>query len=99
MVWRGGLFPLAYVSPAAMGATRDCLRRRCPLGRQRATLVAPIQNTKSQDNLPELGQKLADKAHRAGVAEHLPAPGVRKPIALEVSLSEPYDQLVGEVAL
>jgi hypothetical protein len=35
---RGGRFPQAYVYPAEMRATRDLLRRRCPLARKRAEL-------------------------------------------------------------
>jgi len=56
---RGGLRPHAYVSPAAMRATRDLLRRRMPRTRTRAAMLAPIQHTTSQDNLPEIGKKLA----------------------------------------
>jgi hypothetical protein len=58
-----------------------------------------MQHTNSQSNLPEIGKKLADKAHRAGGEEHLPAPRVRKTLAVEVSLSDPYDKVLGEVAL
>ena len=42
---RGGMLPQAYVYPAAMRATRDLLRRRCPLVRKRAALLAHIHNT------------------------------------------------------
>jgi hypothetical protein len=35
---RGGMMPQAYVYPAAMRATRDLLRRRCHLARNRAEL-------------------------------------------------------------
>ena len=59
---RGGMLPQAYVSPADMRATRDLLRRRMYLTRKRAELLAHIQNTNSQYNLPEIGQKLAYKA-------------------------------------
>jgi transposase len=45
---RGGMLPQAYVSPAAMRATRDLLRRRMSLTRKRAELLAHIQNTNSQ---------------------------------------------------
>src|SRR2546425_2761259 len=61
---RGGLLPQAYVYLAAMRATRDLLRRRTPLMRNRAELLAHIQNTNSQYNLPELGKKIAYKATR-----------------------------------
>jgi transposase len=96
---RGGMFPLAYVYPAEMRATRDLLRRRCPLVHQRAELLAHIQNTNSQYNLPELGKKLAYKANRTGVEEHFPDPSVRKTIEVDVALIDHYDKLLGEVEL
>jgi transposase len=96
---RGGMLPQAYVYPAAMRATRDLLRRRCHLVRKRAELFAHMQNTNSQDNLPEIGKRLAYKANREDVAEHFPDPSVRKTIEVEVSLINQYDQLLGEVEL
>jgi hypothetical protein len=96
---RGGMLPQASVYPAARRATRDLLRRRCPLVRKRAELLAHIQNTNSQYHLPALGKKLAYKANREGGEEHLPDPSVRKTIAVEVSLINHYDQLLGEVEL
>lgn len=96
---RGGMLPQAYVYPAEMRSTRDLLRRRCHLVQKRAELLAYIQNTNSQYNLPEIGKKLASKANREGVAEHFPDPSVRKTIAVEVSLLNHYDKLLGEVEL
>src|SRR5262250_2184414 len=75
---RGGMLPQAYVSPAAMRATRDLLRRRTHLVRKRADLLAHVQNTNSQYNLPEIGKKIASKANRTGVAERFPEPAVQK---------------------
>ena len=65
---RGGMLPQAYVYPAAMRSTRDLLRRRTHLMRKRAELLAHVQNTNSQYNLPEMGKKIAYKTHRDGVA-------------------------------
>src|SRR5262249_42944358 len=96
---RGGMFPQAYVYPAEMRATRDLLRRRCHLVRKRAELLAHLQNTNSQYNLPEIGKKLAYKANREGVEEHFPAPSVRKTIAVDVALIDYYDHLLGELKL
>jgi transposase len=96
---RGGMLPQAYVYPAEMRATRDLLRRRRHLVRKRAELLAHIQNTNSQYNLPEIGKKLAYKANREGVEEHFPDPSVRKSIEVDVSLIDHYDQLLGEVEL
>jgi hypothetical protein len=62
------MLPQAYVYPAEMRATRDRLRRRLHLTRKRAELLAHIQHTNSQYNLPEIGKKLAYKANRGGGA-------------------------------
>jgi transposase len=96
---RGGMVPQASVYPAEMRATRDLLRRRCHLVRQRAALLAHIHNTNSQYHLPEIGKQLAYKANRDGVEEHFPDPSVRKSIEVDVSLIDPYDKLLGEVEL
>src|SRR5215471_16209046 len=69
---RGGMLPQAYVYPATMRATRDLLRRRTHLMRQRAELLAHVQQTNSQYNLPEIGKKIAYKANRDGVADRFP---------------------------
>ncbi|MDZ7379277.1 MAG: IS110 family transposase [candidate division KSB1 bacterium] len=96
---RGGMLPMAYVYPPEMRATRDLLRRRCHLRRKRAELLAHIQNTNSQYNLPEIGKKLAYKANRQGVAEHFPEPSVRTTVELDLTLIEHYDKLLSEVEL
>jgi transposase len=96
---RGGMLPQAYVYPAAMRATRDLLRRRRHLMRKRAELLAHVQNTNAQYNLPEIGKKIAYKANRAGVAERFPDPAVQKSIAVDLALIDHYDQLLRDVEL
>ena len=96
---RGGMFPQAYVYPSEMRATRDLLRRRCHLARTRAELLAHLQNTNSQYNLPEIGKRLANKANREDVAEHFSDPSVRKAIEVDVARIAHYDQVLGEVEL
>ena len=71
---RGGLLPQAYVYPAAMRSTRDLLRRRLHLVRKRGQLLAHIQNTRAQYQLPEFGRRLAYPANRTGVSAHFPDP-------------------------
>jgi transposase len=93
------MIPRAYIYPPEMRATRDLLRRRCHLLRKRAELLAHLQNTNSQYNLPEFGKKLAYKGNRAGVEDHFPEPRVRKTIELGVSLIDHYDKLLSEVEL
>jgi hypothetical protein len=46
------MLPEAYVSPPAMRATRDLLRRRLYLVRKRGQLLANLQNTHHQYNVP-----------------------------------------------
>ena len=94
---RGGLLPQAYVSPAKRRATRDLLRRRMPLARKRAELLAHVQHTNSQYTLPALGKKMASKANRDGVAERCADPAVQKSIAVDLALITYYDALLGDV--
>src|SRR5262249_52057608 len=94
---RGGMLPQAYVYPAQMRATRDLLRRRMPLAHKRAELLAHVQHTNSQYNLPAIGKKIAYKANREGVAERCAAPAVQKSIAVDLALITSYDELLGDV--
>jgi transposase len=94
---RGGMLPQAYVYPANMRATRDLLRRRMYLTRKRAELLAHIQNTNSQYNLPEIGKKLAYKANRDGVAERFPDPAVQKSMEVDLALLGSYDPLLNDL--
>jgi transposase len=96
---RGGMLPQAAVSPAERRATRDLLRRRLPLTRKRAALLAHIQNTNSQDNLPEIGKKLAYKGNRDGVAERFLAPAVQKSVEVDLALLDHSDRLRSDVEL
>src|ERR671929_905488 len=66
---RGGMIPQAYAYPAEMRSTRDLLRRRMQLMRQRAQLLAHIQMTNQQYNLPEIGKRISYRNNREGVAE------------------------------
>jgi transposase len=96
---RGGMLPQASVSPAEMRATRDLLRRRMHCMRKRAALLTHVQNTKSQDNLPDIGQQIADQAHRAGVAERFADPAVQKRIAVDLALLGHSDEWLRDIAL
>jgi len=96
---RGGMLPQAYVYPAKMRATRDLLRRRMHLTHKRAELLAHVQNTKSQYNLPAIGKKIAYKANRDGVAERFADPAVQKSIEVDLALITYDDALLGNVEL
>src|SRR4029434_7006161 len=96
---RGGMLPQAYAYPAEMRATRDLLRRRMHLARKRGELLAHVQNTNSQYNLPALGQKIAYKANRDGVAERFVDPAVQKSIEIDLALIGYYDELLRDLEL
>jgi transposase len=91
---RGGLIPQAYAYPARMRATRDLMRRRNYLMRKRAELLAHIQNTNSQYNLPEFGARIAKPHLRRGLGGHFPEGAVRKSIELDVGMIDQYDRLL-----
>jgi transposase len=96
---RGGMLPQAYVYPAEMRATRDLLRRRMPLARKRGELLAHVQNTNSQYNLPAIGKNIAYKANRDGVAERFADPAVHKSIEVDLALITSDDALLRDVEL
>jgi transposase len=96
---RGGMLPQAYVYPATMRATRDLLRRRTHLMRKRAELLAHVQNTNSQYNLPEIGKKIAYKANRDGVAERFHEAAVQKTIEVDLALITYDDALLKDLEL
>ena len=96
---RGGMLPEAYVYPAEMRATRDLLRRRTHLMRKRAELLAHVQNTNSQYNLPEIGKKITYKANRDGVAERFEDVAVQKTIEVDLALITYYDDLLKDLEL
>jgi transposase len=96
---RGGMLPQASVYPAPMRATRDLLRRRIHLMRQRSELLAHVQHTNRQDNLPEIGKNIASKANRDGVAERFAEPAVQKSIEVDFALITHSDQLLSALEL
>jgi transposase len=96
---RGGMVPMAYVYPAKMRSTRDLLRRRMHFMYKRSELLAHIQNTKNQYNLPDFEKSIARKRNRHGVAEHFPDQSVRKSIELDLALLKHYDTVLNDIEL
>jgi transposase len=94
---RGGLVPQAYVYPAAMRSTRDLLRRRLHFVRKRGQLLAHIQNTRAQYQLPESGRRLAYPANRTGISEQFTDPSVRTSVEVNLALLERYDDLITDL--
>jgi transposase len=82
-----------------MRATRDLWRRRTHLMRKRAERLAHVQNTTSQYHLPAIGQKIASKANRDGVAQRVAEPAVHKSLDVDLALSPSDDPRLGDLEL
>jgi len=95
---RGGNFPLAYVYPPEMRATRDLMRRRNHFVRKRAELISHIQNTTMQYNLEPLGA-LSKPHHRRDkdIIGHFPDPVVRKIVETDLILIDYYDPIIKDL--
>ena len=96
---RGGMMPMAYVYPAKMRSTRDLLRRRLHLVRKRGELLAHIQNTHHQSNLPAPARKIVYKANREGVADNFEDESTRKSVEVDFGLIAYYDALIRDLEL
>ena len=91
---RGGMIPMAYTYPFEMRATRDLLRRRNHLMRKRSDLLAHIQNTNHQYNLPRFLKNICYKGNREGIAEQFSDESVRKSMEVNITLIDQYDQIL-----
>jgi transposase len=97
LLLRAGAFPMAYVYPSSMRATRDLLRRRLHFSRKRAELNVHIQNTNTQYNLAPMPGKLAYKKHRIEVVQRFSNPDARKNVELDLVLMDTYDRLLPQI--
>jgi transposase len=98
---RGGAFPQAYVYPKAMRETRDLLRRRTFLVRQRAQFLTHIQNTISQYNLPPLNKKLSYAANRqeAKWIDLFPHESVQRSMRTNLRMIDTLDEAINDLEL
>jgi len=98
---RGGNFPLAYVYPKGMRETRDLLRRRTYLVRQRSALFTHLQILNGQYNLPPFPKKLSFAANRAemDVAGRFADKSVQQSAAADLAVIDVLDAQIGAVEL
>ncbi len=94
---RGGNFPLAYVYPKEMRATRDLLRRRMKIVRYGADLKAHVVNTTSQYNLPPNKVNLKDVSAREQLKRTFSERSVQKNIDLDICILDCYAEQLGKV--
>jgi transposase len=98
---RGGNFPLAYVYPKGMRETRDLLRRRTYLVRQRSGLFTHLQILNAQYNLPPFPKKLSFAANRQelDIAARFNDSSVQKNAAADLAVIDCLDEQIGQLEL
>lgn len=96
---RGGNMPESYVYPAEMRSTRDLLRRRLYLVRERGFLLAHVQNTHHQSNLATPKKRLASRSNRAGTAERFADAAVRKTVEIDLNVVGHLDTVITDLEL
>ena len=94
---RGGNFPLAYVYPKEMRATRDLLRRRMKIVRHGADLKSHVVNTTSQYNLPPNKVNLKNVGAREEVRKNFTELSVQKNIDLDLNILDFYAEQLSKV--
>jgi transposase len=87
---RGGNFPLAYVYPREMRATRDLLRRRTKIVRHGGQLKAHVVNTTSQYNLPPIKVNMKNVSAREQIRSAFPDPVVQRNMDFDMTLLDCY---------
>ena len=97
---RGGMFPMAYVYPRYMRPTRDLLRRRLFFARKRGELLAHIQNTVTQYNLPRFDKRIDRPKNREGLLEHFgDDDNIQMSVAANMALLDTYEETIKELEL
>jgi transposase len=96
---RGGLFPQAYVYPKALRETRDLLRRRTFLVRQRSQFLTHVINSNSQYNLPPFAAKLSYKGNRdvEEIVKRFPHPSLQASIRADLTMIDALDAQVKQL--
>jgi transposase len=90
---RGGTFPLSYVYPREMRATRDLLRRRTFLMRRRSELLAHVQLVNQQYNYDPF-EKMLQYACNRDVLDRFEEVGARQSVEADLQMIGHYDKLL-----
>ncbi len=93
---RGGTFPLSYVYPREMRATRDLLRRRTFLMRRRSELLAHVQLVNQQYNHDPF-EKMLQFASNRDVLDRFELDSARQNVQADLQMIGHYDQLLKQL--
>jgi transposase len=93
---RGGTFPLSYVYPREMRATRDLVRRRMFLVRRRSELLAHVQLVNQQYNGDPF-EKMLKYASNRNVLDRFAEHSARLNVEADLQMVGHYDQLLKQL--
>ena len=93
---RGGTFPLSYVYPRQMRATRDLVRRRMFLVRRRSELLAHVQLINQQYNHDPF-EKMLKYAGNRDVLDRFAEISARLNVKADLQMVGHYDQLLKQL--
>ncbi len=93
---RGGTFPLSYVYPREMRATRDLVRRRMFLVRRRGELLAHVQLVNQQYNHDPF-EKMLKYASNRDVLDRFADDSARLNVEADLQMVGHYDQLLKQL--
>jgi len=96
---RSSMIPQAYVYPKMMRATRDLLRRRSHFVQTRANILAHIQLTNYQYNLPVFEKKINSKNNRINLATHFPDTSVQKSMEASAAVIDQLNHAIRKIKL
>jgi len=94
---RGGTFPLAHAYPKEMRGTRVLLRRRNLFVRRRAELLAHVQNTFTQYNVPTASGKGRDRLREGDVGLSFEDPSVQVMLNADIQVIERLDETITDL--
>lgn len=99
MLMKSGMFPMAYVYPKNMRSIRDLLRRRMYLVRHKAEVLAHIQNTNWQYNLPKIEKCISYRANRKNLAKRFNDFGAKRIIEADIAVITYFEKLIHLIEL
>ena len=97
LLTQSGMFPVAYVYPAAKRSIRDLLRRRLYFVQERSNMFCHIQLMNSQINNPALGRITKSNYKKKSIAAEFNDEHMRKSINSDLKLIEEYDGVIREL--
>ena len=97
-LFRAGLIPQSYVYPRELRSTRDLLRRRSRLVRQRSKLLNHIHTTNSQNNLESFDKRITyPKNRKSQLPNRFSDPAIQCSVDIDCELIDLYDQKIRKI--